>query len=450
MAKSRWFKQLLVSLRGRFDLTSDGATQQEVIDNIGKGVVFSGTNLWVLICATFIASLGLTVNSAAVIIGAMLISPLMGPIMGCGLALGINDLELMKRSLRNLGFMIVTAIVSATLFFLIIPVGSAQSELLARTTPTTYDVLIALFGGAAGVIAQTRRDRTSTVIPGVAIATALMPPLCTAGFGLATLQLNYFIGAAYLFFINMACIALSAYAVVRMLKYHRYELADPSAEHRVKVYMTIILLITIVPSSIMFYRIVRKDMFMTSADNYVENVFKFNGTRVLETTKTFHMGRRNPSVIDVELYGEPVSDEIIDNAREQMQAYNLKNTKLIVRQASTGNTKIDFSSVQKSYSELLTEKNERIRELQHELNGYKALDTLSMRDLTRECSAIVGNVERVSMSRQVVYSPKGEGVDTILVCVIKPVRQMTSTDRERLERWLTVRGKTDKIHIYVE
>ena len=196
------FDSLRRFLRDRFDLGEDSALQDEVVDNIFRGVDFRGTNLWVLIFATFVASLGLNVNSTAVIIGAMLISPLMGPIMGMGLSVGINDFDLLKRSVRNFGFMVLVSILTSTLYFVVSPLSGAQSELLARTVPTTYDVLIAFFGGLAGIVAQSRRDRTSTVIPGVAIATALMPPLCTAGYGLATLQLNYFLGAFYLFFIN--------------------------------------------------------------------------------------------------------------------------------------------------------------------------------------------------------------------------------------------------------
>ena len=192
------FDSLRRFLRDRFDLGEDGALQDEVVDNICRGVDFRGTNLWVLIFATFVASLGLNVNSTAVIIGAMLISPLMGPIMGMGLSVGINDFDLLKRSVRNFGFMVLVSILTSTLYFVVSPLSGAQSELLARTVPTTYDVLIAFFGGLAGIVAQSRRDRTSTVIPGVAIATALMPPLCTAGYGLATLQLNYFLGASYL------------------------------------------------------------------------------------------------------------------------------------------------------------------------------------------------------------------------------------------------------------
>ena len=182
-ARHSWWESLRDDLADRFSLSEDSARQEETVDMICRGVEFRGTNLWVLIFATMIASLGLNVNSAAVIIGAMLISPIMGPIMGIGLSLGINDFELLKKALRNYALMFIVAIITSTVYFLVSPLSSNSSELLARTVPTTYDVLIALFGGLAGIVAQTRQDRTSTVIPGVAIATALTPPLCTAGFG---------------------------------------------------------------------------------------------------------------------------------------------------------------------------------------------------------------------------------------------------------------------------
>ena len=242
------FDSLRRFLRDRFDLGEDSALQDEVVDNICRGVDFRGTNLWVLIFATFVASLGLNVNSTAVIIGAMLISPLMGPIMGMGLSVGINDFDLLKRSVRNFGFMVLVSILTSTLYFVVSPLSGAQSELLARTVPTTYDVLIAFFGGLAGIVAQSRRDRTSTVIPGVAIATALMPPLCTAGYGLATLQLNYFLGAFYLFFINTVFIAIATFVVVRFLKYRKKEFLDKGREARVRRSMLLIVLVTIVPS----------------------------------------------------------------------------------------------------------------------------------------------------------------------------------------------------------
>lgn len=206
------------------DLNRSKEDEQVTVDSIRNGVEFKGTNLWILIFATFIASLGLNVNSTAVIIGAMLISPLMGPIMGVGLAIGQNDFELMKRSLKS--FMVATlfSVVTATLYFLFTPLDEVQSELLARTSPTIYDVFIALFGGLAGIVALATKEK-GNVIPGVAIATALMPPLCTAGFGLATGNLLYFLGAFYLYFINSVFISLATFLGVRFMHFKRKQLS---------------------------------------------------------------------------------------------------------------------------------------------------------------------------------------------------------------------------------
>ena len=330
-------------LRSRFDLSADKASEEEVVDNIRKGVEFKGTNLWVLIFATFVASLGLNVNSTAVIIGAMLISPLMGPIMGMGLSVGINDFELLKRSLRNFGFMVLASIFTSTLYFFISPLSGAQSELLARTTPTTYDVLIAFFGGLAGIVAQSRKDRTSTVIPGVAIATALMPPLCTAGFGLATLQFKYFIGAFYLFFINTVFIAIATFIVVRFLHYSKKEFVDKNREMRVRRSILLIVLVTIIPSVVIGYRIVKRSLFENDVKRYVNTVFQFPKTKVIEHTGIYRPDN-GESYVEIYLIGEPISDEMIENARLQMPQYNLRDVRLVVRQSGETDN-LNFSTL---------------------------------------------------------------------------------------------------------
>ena len=222
-----------------FDVRQDKEDELETIESIKKGIEFKGTNLWVLIFATFVASLGLNTNSTAVIIGAMLISPLMGPIMGFGLGLGISDFGLIKRAFRNFVTAILFSVITSTVFFLISPISEAQSELLARTQPTVYDVLIAFFGGLAGIVASSTKSK-GNVIPGVAIATALMPPLCTAGFGLATGNLYYFFGAFYLFFINTVFISLSTYLVVRILKYPKKVFWISMTEKKVSVMWCIV------------------------------------------------------------------------------------------------------------------------------------------------------------------------------------------------------------------
>ena len=199
-----------------FSMADDLLPQAEAEATIREGISFKGTNMLILVLAIFIASLGLNTNSTAVIIGAMLISPLMGPIIGIGLGIGVQDFELLKRCLRNLLMAAGFSMLTSTIYFLISPVSEGHSELLARTSPTIYDVLIGFFGGGAGIVAIGSKSK-GNVIPGVAIATALMPPLCTAGYGLATFQMNYFFGATYLFLINSIFIALSTFIGVKIM-----------------------------------------------------------------------------------------------------------------------------------------------------------------------------------------------------------------------------------------
>ena len=436
-------------LRSRFDLSADKASEEEVVDNIRKGVEFKGTNLWVLIFATFVASLGLNVNSTAVIIGAMLISPLMGPIMGMGLSVGINDFELLKRSLRNFGFMVLASIFTSTLYFFISPLSGAQSELLARTTPTTYDVLIAFFGGLAGIVAQSRKDRTSTVIPGVAIATALMPPLCTAGFGLATLQFKYFIGAFYLFFINTVFIAIATFIVVRFLHYSKKEFVDKNREMRVRRSILLIVLVTIIPSVVIGYRIVKRSLFENDVKRYVNTVFQFPKTKVIEHTGIYRPDN-GASYVEIYLIGEPISDEMIENARLQMPQYNLRDVRLVVRQSGETDN-LNFSTLQTGYQELLSEKNIRIRELETKLSAF-ATDTLAVRDITVEMRTLVPDLHDVTLSKAVRYNTDKTPADTLVLCVmhLNKGKKLAAGERERIEQWLRVRTKTDSLKLYTE
>ena len=433
-------------VRGRFDLSEDKASESEVIENIRKGIEFKGTNLWVLVFATFIASLGLNVNSTAVIIGAMLISPLMGPIMGIGLSVGINDFELMKRSLRNFGFMVLVSIATSTFYFVISPLSNAQSELLARTVPTTYDVLIALFGGLAGIVAQSRKDRTSTVIPGVAIATALMPPLCTAGFGLATLQFKYFIGAFYLFFINTVFIAIATYMVVRFLKYEKHSFLDSKKERKVRRSMVLIVLVTLIPSVVIGYRIVKRSVFEANADRYVATVMKFPQAQVVDYSRMLRAD--GSSYIDVVLVGEPVSEDAIDNARLQMSGYGLLGTELIVHQAGERGTD-DLSMLSSGYRDLLSEKNRRIDELLQRVSTLKN-DSLPAREMSREIAALLPGTTRAFVSREMTYTAEGAIADTIVVCLLQNDRKLTADERGRIEKWLQTRTGTQKIKLYLE
>lgn len=434
-------------LKDRFSLDEDTAQRDEVVASISKGVEFRGVNLWVLIFAAMVASLGLNVNSAAVIIGAMLISPIMGPIMGVGLSLGINDFDLLKKSLRNFALMFIVAIVTATAYFFISPLSSNSSELLARTTPTTYDLLIAFFGGLAGMVAQTRQDRTSTVIPGVAIATALMPPLCTAGFGLATGQLRFFLGAFYLFFINSVFIALATYLVVRFLKYEKKVFIDKVRERNVKRMMMIITLVTFIPSVVIGFHMVRVSLFEATADKYVAQVFSFPHTRVIECNKHYSRGK-HPSQIELLLLGEPLDEVVIENARAQLAGFGLEKVDLIVRQANRED-RIDIASLQQSYTELLEEKNRRIGEMTAQLSRYRVTD-VEVDDISREVGAMMPAVRAISLTKGITFDVQGTPLDTTLVCVVTPRDPADSIDRMTLTHWLRIRTKVANVKLFVE
>ena len=273
---------ILSALKEHFVVKQFMENEDEIVLQIKQGVTFTGPNLWVLVFAIFIASLGLNVNSTAVIIGAMLISPLMGPIIGMGLAVGINDLELLKRAARNFGVATVISVITATFYFLITPLGEAQSELLARTSPTIYDVLIATFGGAAGILAICTKGK-GNVLPGVAIATALMPPLCTAGYGLATGNILFFLGAFYLFFTNTVFISLATYVGVRLMNFRKKEFLSPTAEKKARHIITALVIITILPAAAMTYNIVRKSIQQNNISTFIHKELQQNGTQIISS-----------------------------------------------------------------------------------------------------------------------------------------------------------------------
>ena len=434
-------------LKDRFSLEDGKAHRDEVVDSISKGVEFRGVNLWILIFATMIASLGLNLNSIAVIIGAMLISPIMGPIMGMGLALGINDFELFKKSLRNFTLMFIVAIVTSTIYFLCSPLDEAQAELIARTTPTTYDVLIAFLGGMAGMVAQTRKDKSSTVIPGVAIATALIPPLCTVGFGIATGQLTYIAGAFYLFFINTVFIGLATYAIVRFLKYEKKVFIDKVRERNVKRIMMFITLATFIPSVIIGLNMVKVTLFEAAANKYIDQVFNYKYTRVIETNFSYKKGDR-PSRIELLLVGELLDNNEVDNVRSQLGNFGLKNAELIVRQANTTD-KVDVNTMQSNYAELIREKNRHIDNIETQLAHYQVTD-LGVDNLSKEIGILFDDIERVTITKGLQYSSSGDVVDTILVCVVKAQSEEMVVDEQKLVDWLSERAGISNIKLMIE
>lgn len=324
MAETFWTK--LKSLTGNyFALTPYLVTQQEAEASIREGVSFRGTNLIILVLAIFIASLGLNTNSTAVIIGAMLISPLMGPIIGIGLGIGITDFELLKRSLRNLVVAALFSMLASSLYFLISPVAEGHSELLARTSPTIYDVLIGFFGGGAGIVAICSRSK-GNVIPGVAIATALMPPLCTAGYGLATLQMHYFIGASYLFIINSIFICLATFIGVKLLKFKPVAAADPERVKRIRRITYTVALLTLLPSIYLTYSMLRMNRFELNAGKFIAHECQWPDTHVLSSSETWGKDGRQ---INLTLIGKAMpQDSLMIALSSRLRFYNLEGTRL--------------------------------------------------------------------------------------------------------------------------
>lgn len=289
--------------------------------------------------ATFIASLGLNVNSTAVIIGAMLISPLMGPIMGVGLSVGLNDFELMKRSLKSYLVATLFSVTTATVYFSFTPLDEVQSELLARTSPTIYDVFIALVGGLAGIVALSTKEK-GNVIPGVAIATALMPPLCTAGFGLATGNLLYFLGAFYLYFINSVFISLATFIGVRVMHFQRKEFVDKAREKMVKNYIIAIALATMCPAIYLTYNIVRETFYQSAANRFITSELQFPESQVLSRDISY-----DKREIKVVLVGKEIPEDQIVAVREKLSTYHLEKTKLTVFQGVGNNGLTDISNI---------------------------------------------------------------------------------------------------------
>lgn len=316
-------------LHGLFDLRAD-TDYEKTDETIRTNVDFRSANAWTLVFAIFVASVGLNVNSTAVIIGAMLISPLMGPIVGAGYALGINDFSLVKRSARNLLIAVGISIVTSTLYFIISPFDEAQSELLARTSPNFYDVLIAFFGGAAGIVALSRKEK-GNAIPGVAIATALMPPLCTVGYGIANLEWKYSLGALYLFVINSVFISLTSYVFVRYLRFKKVSYADREEQIRKDRLIAIVATIVIVPSLVTAWLLLQESTFKAKAAQFVDQELKQKGTLITDRRYDFSWDRQT---IRVQLVGDSLSAKEIRIIEEKKTLYGLKDVKLELNQVS--------------------------------------------------------------------------------------------------------------------
>lgn len=430
-----------------FNALPDKTDETATVEQISDGVTFRGANLWVLIFAIFIACLGLNVNSTAVIIGAMLISPLMGPIIGMGLAVGRADLELLKRSLTNYGVSTVISVLTAALYFLLTPLTEAQSELLARTSPTLYDVLIALFGGAAGILALSTGGK-GNVIPGVAIATALMPPLCTAGYGLAMGEWSFFFGACYLFFINTVFIALATYLGVRLLQFQPKQFVDKARLAVVNRYIAVIVVVTMLPAVYMTTQIIRQSVFENHVKQFVKQELNQPGTRILS-----EQADRETKTLDVVALGAALPNEMIEAARQRLADYQLADYQLNVIQGAQSDSLLlarNNAGTQQSLSGLdqqhLALQAERVAQLERETADYRRLDALA-REIVGEVKAVCPKVESIGLSK-ITETPVDSGaVRSYVLAVANSRTPLPTADRDRLAQWLKVRTQADSLRL---
>ncbi len=449
--------RLLHSLRrmGRhyFDLGRDKVGHVEATEAIISGVDFKGTNLWVLVCAIFIASLGLNMNSTAVIIGAMLISPLMGPIMGIGLAVGVNDGLLLRRSARSLFVATFFALLTSCLYFVISPISDARSELLARTQPTIYDVLIAFFGGFAGIIATGSRVK-GNVIPGVAIATALMPPLCTSGYGLATLQWDFFFGAFYLFLINCVYICFATWVGVRVLKLPKHVTLSPRRQRLMMRWVTGVVILVAVPSLVTTWRIVRQNIEEAKVRTFVNREFaQTEDTQLLNYTYTQTDSSR---LVEVSLIGNTLSSDQIAAITARMSLYKL-GSDVQLRVIQGGVASIDekqltstlMQGVVQMTSEQLEQQRHAADSLREVVQGYRDRET-EANELLPVLQALFPKVQKIAISHTLITEVSSQQTTPSTIVIAYVTEPLEAKERQDLHKWLVARKGTTALQLFVQ
>ncbi|WP_158728823.1 MULTISPECIES: TIGR00341 family protein [unclassified Flavobacterium] len=429
-------------IKDLFNLHEGEETNQKTLEIVKNNISFTGSNLWILVCAIMVASVGLNVNSTAVVIGAMLISPLMGPIVGAGFALGVYDFILLKKSLKNLLIATIASLIVATIYFYLSPFKEVQSELLARTSPNIYDVLIAFFGGLAGVIAITRVEKGNP-IPGVAIATALMPPLCTAGYGLATGNYKFFIGALFLYCINCVFICIATFSIVKYLNYPASKQVDIKHQKQVKYGITAIVLVMLIPSSFFAYNLYKEQHFKQDANLYIEKEFVENGNTLVFKKINYNV---NPRTIELAFLKKNYSENEIIKLNSKLEKYGLQNTKLLIKQNSSDNLqnlKNDILNEVNKNGTVQNQKDVRIAELEQKLLE----NTFDNKQLFSEIKTIFPNINSVSLSNQNIATTNTTIVMTTLFYNAQP--KLIEDDKVKLKNWLQEKYKLEKIILTV-
>ncbi|TWR29911.1 TIGR00341 family protein [Mucilaginibacter pallidiroseus] len=439
---SDFLKDIKQALNNRFNLQEDKADEHEIIASLRKNVDFRGANLWALVFAILIASIGLNVNSTAIITGAMLISPLMGPVMGIGLGIGINDLALVKRGAKNLLVATVISIFTSYVYFLVTPLHEVQSELLARTSPSIWDVFIAFFGGLVGMVAASRKEKNN-VIPGVAIATALMPPLCTAGFGLAMGNWYFVLGAFYLYFINSVFISIATFMMARYLKLQRTRFDDARVQKKVTTYLIIVSLITILPSIYMAYRIVNRSIFESNARKYIDEQFHFDNTQVV--SKAFNYSRKGNS-IDLLLIGSPLESRQIDSLKKNLDNYNLTGVGLNIRQGLNAKQQLDLSQIKASILEDVFSRQASADTVKKTAIVKPRADS----NVLAEIKILFPAVQSFGVTKMGIHRADTNLVDTQRVAFARFKTPLPKNDEAKLRNWLQKRYQSPDLKLVTQ
>jgi len=427
-----------------FNLEDELDNSDVIHEEIVKGVVFKGTNLWILVFAIIVASVGLNMNSTAVIIGAMLISPLMGPINGMGYSIATYNLDLFKLSFRNFTFSVIASLVASTAYFFLSPISTAHSELLARTSPSIYDVLIALFGGLAGIVAISTKQK-GNVIPGVAIATALMPPLCTAGYGLATAQFDFFFGAMYLFTINSVFIALASVAISQILKFPIRGSIAPAQKKKINQGISFVIMVVLIPSIYFGYGLVQKEKFIENANKYVSSIRTYEGNYLLRSEVDAKTKR-----IDLVFGGLNLNDQQQKSIANLACDFDLDRTRAIIRQGLSldviGDQKDKESQLREELGALsnsLMNKNLQIDSIQK--IGYMGKTILD------EIRNLYPQISQCTYAETLIFK------DTISTPVKAPLvifkmskNSLSRADKEKISNWLQTRLNLSEVKVIYE
>jgi len=452
---------------------SEGTDTIGTLVAIKKDIIFKGRSIWILIASIFIASVGLNQNSTAVVIGAMLISPLMGPILGMGLSVGTNDWETLKKAFKFFLISAVISIITSTIYFLITPLKEINSELFARTQPTLLDVFVGVFGGIAGIVAISGKEKWN-VIPGVAIATALMPPLCTAGYGLATWQISYFVGALYLFFINSVFISLSTFIIVKYLRFPLMNYVSPKKERKIKLYIIIFVILIILPSANIFWGVIQESRFNFRVESFFDENLKVYKSDIIYTDIVYS---KNISSIDIYLTDEIFSKAEMLDLKEMLPIYGLSNkgagiivtdsTALIFHQEKnnldTLVNKIEnigeaihnklrvgiLEDIYKKQEGIIQGKNSQIDFLEAQLIKIKQ-DTFPLKSIKKELEIQYPKIKQFAFAKTIQLNTSNK-YDTIPSLLVKwekgTYRSHIRKKSKMLEKWMKIRLDLDTLRV---